>query len=116
MSKKDLLLSRREALALGGAATAGALVACDDGGQSAGPIELRPGPRPPEAPVGPGEVELALLVNGALHPLVVEPSVTLLDALRERLGLTGTKKGCDRGECGACTVLIEGRRVKSCLT
>lgn len=115
MSKKDLLLSRREALALGGAATAGTLVACDDD-PSAEPFELRPGPRPPEEPVGPGEVGLTLLVNGALHPLLVEPSVTLLDALRERLGLTGTKKGCDRGECGACTVLIEGRRVKSCLT
>ncbi|HEU4537440.1 MAG TPA: 2Fe-2S iron-sulfur cluster-binding protein, partial [Polyangiaceae bacterium] len=115
MSKKDLLLSRREALALSGAATAGALVACDDG-PAADPFELRPGPRPPEEPVGPGEVGLTLLVNGALQPLLVEPSVTLLDALRERLGLTGTKKGCDRGECGACTVLIEGRRVKSCLT
>jgi xanthine dehydrogenase YagT iron-sulfur-binding subunit len=56
------------------------------------------------------------LVNGIMHEVMVEPRVTLLDALRERLGLTGTKKGCDRGECGACTVLIDGRRVKSCLT
>ncbi|WP_371825972.1 (2Fe-2S)-binding protein [Nonomuraea turcica] len=61
-------------------------------------------------------VEVALSVNGQLRKLVLEPRVTLLDALRERLGLTGTKKGCDRGECGACTVLVDGERVKSCLT
>lgn len=56
-----------------------------------------------------------LRVNGKPHQLTVEPRVTLLDALRERLDLTGTKKGCDRGQCGACTVLINGRRVNSCL-
>ncbi|WP_173126662.1 (2Fe-2S)-binding protein [Kibdelosporangium persicum] len=57
-----------------------------------------------------------LTVNGEKHVLDVEPRVTLLDALREQIGLTGTKKGCDRGECGACTVLVDGRRIKSCLT
>ncbi|MEU5696955.1 (2Fe-2S)-binding protein [Actinosynnema sp. NPDC020468] len=61
-------------------------------------------------------VPITLKINGHATPLVVEPRVTLLDALRERLDLTGTKKGCDRGECGACTVLVDGRRVKSCLT
>lgn len=61
-------------------------------------------------------VEIMLSVNGERHRLAVEPRVTLLDALRERLGLTGTKKGCDRGECGACTVLVDGQRIKSCLT
>ncbi len=61
-------------------------------------------------------VDVRLKVNGAEYRLAVEPRVTLLDALRERLDLTGTKKGCDRGECGACTVLIGDRRVKSCLT
>ncbi|GAA3924671.1 hypothetical protein Aau02nite_21370 [Amorphoplanes auranticolor] len=61
-------------------------------------------------------VEVSLTVNGVARPCTVEPRVTLLDALRERLGLTGTKKGCDRGECGACTVLVDGRRIKSCLT
>jgi xanthine dehydrogenase YagT iron-sulfur-binding subunit len=65
---------------------------------------------------GPGAVDVRLRVNGNLHTVAVEPSVTLLDALREELGLTGTKKGCDRGECGACTVLIDGRRVNACLT
>jgi xanthine dehydrogenase YagT iron-sulfur-binding subunit len=60
-------------------------------------------------------VEVTLRINGVRYPLVVEPRVTLLDALRERLGLTGTKKGCDRGECGACTVLEDDRRVASCL-
>lgn len=61
-------------------------------------------------------IEIALHVNGEARRIRVEPRVTLLDALRERIGLTGTKKGCDRGECGACTVLVEGRRIKSCLT
>ena len=59
---------------------------------------------------------LTLLVNGVKRALDIEPRVTLLDALRERLRLTGTKKGCDQGTCGACTVLIDGRRVLSCLT
>lgn len=61
-------------------------------------------------------VDIKLKVNGVEHRLDVEPRVTLLDALRERLDLTGTKKGCDRGECGACTVLVDDRRIKSCLT
>jgi xanthine dehydrogenase YagT iron-sulfur-binding subunit len=54
-------------------------------------------------------------VNGQTHPLDVEPRVSLLDALREQLGLTGTKKGCDQGACGACTVLVDGERILSCL-
>jgi xanthine dehydrogenase YagT iron-sulfur-binding subunit len=55
-------------------------------------------------------------VNGIARPMQVDPRVTLLDALRDRLGLTGTKKGCDQGACGACTVLIDDKRVLSCLT
>lgn len=62
------------------------------------------------------EVDVTLKVNGKDRVLRIEPRVTLLDALRERLDLTGTKKGCDRGQCGACTVIIDGRRVNSCLT
>ena len=59
---------------------------------------------------------LVFTVNGGEETLRVDARVTLLDALRERLGLTGTKKGCDRGQCGACTVHVDGRRVLSCLT
>jgi xanthine dehydrogenase YagT iron-sulfur-binding subunit len=59
---------------------------------------------------------ITLNINGTEHHLNLEPRVTLLDALRESLALTGTKKGCDRGQCGACTVLVDGRRINSCLT
>jgi xanthine dehydrogenase YagT iron-sulfur-binding subunit len=61
------------------------------------------------------EVAVTLRVNGADHELRLDPRVTLLDALRDVLGLTGTKKGCDQGACGACTVLVDGKRVVSCL-
>jgi xanthine dehydrogenase YagT iron-sulfur-binding subunit len=57
-----------------------------------------------------------LNINGRRYALALEPRVTLLDALRDYAGLTGTKKGCDRGQCGACTVLVNGRRINSCLT
>jgi xanthine dehydrogenase YagT iron-sulfur-binding subunit len=59
---------------------------------------------------------VALHVNGAVHRLIVDPRATLLDVLRERIGLFGTKKGCDHGQCGACTVHLDGRRVLGCLT
>jgi xanthine dehydrogenase YagT iron-sulfur-binding subunit len=74
---------------------------------SAPPAETR-APEPPRP--------VTLNVNGRAYTLQLEPRVTLLDALREYAGLMGTKKGCDRGQCGACTVLIEGRRINSCLT
>jgi len=61
-------------------------------------------------------VPVHLRVNGTEHALVLDPRVTLLDALREHLSLTGSKKGCDHGQCGACTVLVEGRRINACLT
>jgi xanthine dehydrogenase YagT iron-sulfur-binding subunit len=61
-------------------------------------------------------LSISLTVNGEAHTVALEdPRVTLLDLLRERLDLTGTKKGCDRGQCGACTVLVDGRRINACL-
>jgi xanthine dehydrogenase YagT iron-sulfur-binding subunit len=70
---------------------------------------------PMEVRVTPG-LPITLIVNGQPHELVVDVRATLLDTLRERLGLTGTKKGCDRGECGACTVHLDGRRINACTT
>jgi xanthine dehydrogenase YagT iron-sulfur-binding subunit len=61
-------------------------------------------------------VSVSLTVNGTRHALNLDPRVSLLDLLREHLDLTGTKKGCDQGQCGACTVLVDGRRIVSCLT
>jgi xanthine dehydrogenase YagT iron-sulfur-binding subunit len=66
--------------------------------------------------VGPGPVPMTFTVNGRRLDAKLEPRVTLLDALRERLGLAGTKKGCDQGQCGACTVHVDGERVLACLT
>jgi len=61
-------------------------------------------------------LSISLTVNGAAHTVVLDdPRITLLDLLREQLDLTGTKKGCDRGQCGACTVLVDGRRINACL-
>ena len=74
-------------------------------------------PKPsPSASPAPANVPATLQVNGKSYPIEVEARTTLLDFLRESLGLTGSKKGCDHGQCGACTVLINGRRINSCLT
>ena len=96
-------VSRREILGISAAATALPLLGATP----------PPAPRPP---LRAGEVPVSLRVNGTERTVAVEPRVTLLDALREDLHLTGTKLGCDHGQCGACTVLVDGRRVLSCLT
>jgi len=93
--------SRREIIA--GAATASFAM-----GMSSGATAQSQG--------GGGMVPVNLTVNGTRHTLTLDPRSTLLDVLREHLDLTGTKKGCDQGQCGACTVLLDGRRINSCLT
>jgi xanthine dehydrogenase YagT iron-sulfur-binding subunit len=79
--------------------------------------QAQPGALPASAPVAvPAPGPVSLTINGRPYTLQLEPRVTLLDALREYAGLMGTKKGCDRGQCGACTVLANGRRINACLT
>jgi xanthine dehydrogenase YagT iron-sulfur-binding subunit len=81
------------------------------------PLALGLGPRAlARSPSTPASVSVALTINGKSYALSLDPRTTLLDLLREHLDLTGTKKGCDQGQCGACTVLVDGRRINACLT
>jgi len=105
----DERLTRRSFLATAGIADAAAVDARDvitqsSGGKAAGPSAAD------------GTLPVALRVNGKDYRLTLDPRTTLLDCLRETIGLTGTKKGCDHGQCGACTVHVNGRRVNSCLS
>jgi xanthine dehydrogenase YagT iron-sulfur-binding subunit len=102
-------LTRRVVLESGAVTGALLMTGLPETGFAAPPTET--GPEVPIDPVG-----VTLLVNGQPHALRLDPRTTLLDALREHLVLTGSKKGCDHGQCGACTVLLDGRRINSCLT
>jgi xanthine dehydrogenase YagT iron-sulfur-binding subunit len=97
----DLEISRRDLMI--GAAASVAVTAAPSAASAAAP----------ETPVTPN---VSFNVNGQARELAIDIRTTLLDALRERLQLTGTKKGCDHGQCGACTVIVDGRRINSCLT
>ena len=107
--------ARRRFLAGSGALT-GTLATARYAGAAELRAPTREGGGPPETSPATQARPVRLDVNGRVHTVTLEPRVTLLDALRERLGYAGTKKGCDRGQCGACTVLVNGRRVNSCLT
>ncbi len=109
-------VTRRTFLGTSGGAVAalvvGRGVVYADVGAKEGAVSVASG----EQPVIEGAVAVTLRINGQDHALQVDPRTTLLDCLRETVALTGTKKGCDHGQCGACTVHVNGRRVNSCLT
>lgn len=110
-------ISRRGFLSTASAVTACAVLAADARAAETGAAGAAAAPTPPSpAPPRPGELTVRLRVNQTEHTVHLDPRVTLLDALRETLQLPGTKKGCDQGQCGACTVLVNGRRIYSCLT
>jgi xanthine dehydrogenase YagT iron-sulfur-binding subunit len=106
-------LSRRSFLTGAGAmgvATAAASIAIPAAAEQAAPQPATPPPTPV-----PGTIPVTLKVNGQVHRVQIDPRATVLDTLRETLSLTGTKKGCDHGQCGACTIHLNGRRANSCL-
>jgi len=116
--RQNKRLSRRSFLermgAVGVAASVPLLTRSAPAVQASAPVAESPAAV--EAETAEGTVPVALKINGQSYNLSLEPRVTLLDTLRERLHLFGTKKGCDHGQCGACTIHINGRRVNSCLT
>jgi xanthine dehydrogenase YagT iron-sulfur-binding subunit len=116
MDKSDSAprLTRRSVLESGVAAAA--VLGFSGSARAATPPAQAQAPQAPAAEPATPRMPVTLQVNGQARPLEVDPRTTLLDALRERIGLTGSKKGCDHGQCGACTVLVNGRRINSCLT
>ena len=109
----DTTLTRRDLL-IAGAVSASALVAPSLAGATPPPAADAAGSAPPaRAPV---MSKVTIKINGTAHALELDTRTSLLEVLREHLHLTGTKKGCDHGQCGACTVIVDGRRINSCLT
>ncbi|CAN7644620.1 aldehyde dehydrogenase iron-sulfur subunit [Pseudoduganella sp. LjRoot289] len=104
-------LTRRQLLKVSAAAASSAVVATRPATEAGAATSAAPAQA-----TQPATVNVLLRVNGTDHQLMLDPRTTLLDALRERLHLTGSKKGCDQGQCGACTVIVDGRRILSCLT
>src|SRR5579871_4328900 len=110
VSRRNVLLGSAASVALSATWTVGATRARAADTESLSAAEASPSTQ------GPARANVAFKVNGAQHELELDTRTSLLDALREHLDLTGSKKGCDHGQCGACTVIINGRRVNSCLT
>ncbi len=112
-SLERIRLSRRSFISHAGAA--GVLTVAAPVASIAAEPAVAPMAEPQAEPAIPGTVAITLKVNGVAHKVQVDPRATVLDTLRETLDLTGTKKGCDHGQCGACTVHVDGRRANSCL-
>jgi xanthine dehydrogenase YagT iron-sulfur-binding subunit len=109
--------TRRDFLWTTGGTAAGAVMAgCTQAKPESSPAQSRSSAGIADGPHIEGAVPITLRINGKDHQLRVDPRTTLLDCIRETVALTGTKKGCDHGQCGACTVHVNGRRVNSCLT
>jgi xanthine dehydrogenase YagT iron-sulfur-binding subunit len=110
-NRRTLSPTRRQILEGGGAAAV--LIA---GAPALAQTGVAPGTAPASAPAPAARQPMSLTINARRLDLALDPRTTLLDALRNEIGLTGSKKGCDHGQCGACTILVDGRRINACLT